>query len=545
MKSQTKRKHRGSIRNERRVRYAEAALTAALADPDMRGHVALVGGLFSSRRGRKVTAQQMSRALAARHPLTGKLLRKRVNAGLRWEGDSLVSNVCHGFDIPLSVDKSISIAALVFGDDAVLKLAMNAMRQSARCLSKKMDRRLRRGGQNGTVETGNSAVFFIPEKAGRNGQPQLHAHLIIPNLTSFQEDGRTRHAAGHFRRITRSALQAQQRMNRQLGRNLTKAGYAIEMVNGVCRLPGVSRALCDELSPVSKMLNSGKDREGTRRRSTRAALHRRENSYLKDRAKKIHQPLAQWRKNWAKAFGAERLKAEMLAYYTARFQKPVESEAAPVEVVPFVPEVAVPVEVIAALQVNEAQEEDLEDRTSMRPNFSSLGVALRKKVTSELTYEARNQVIELDYTCPERARHLVEHTEALRTLLRLIFPRIIVHQKFSPGEHSRFKVTGGAAANPVMAYLIAATAAALEVELGQDVVRANWPAVLRWLHSELANRAPEPVVVVRRARAAPKIKPITPPAETPTQTQTAHPAPPPPEPPLPPVVDGPELEIMP
>lgn len=163
----------------------------------------------------------------------------------------------------------------------------------------------------------------------------------------------------------------------------------------------------------------------------------------------------------------------------------------------------------------------------------------------ELSPEARGQVIELEYSCPERERHLVEHTEALRTLLRLIFPRLVVHQKFTATERSSFRVTGAAAASPNLAQLVTSVAASIDVELGQASVRANWPAVLRWLHSELANRAPEPVAVVRRERAAPRIKPITPPAETPTQTKTAHPAPPPSEPPLPPVVEGPELDITP
>lgn len=544
MRPQTKQKHRGSIRTERRVRYAEAAMTAARADPDMRGHVALVGALFPPRRGGEVTTQQLSRALAARHPSTGKLLRKRVNAGLRWEGDSLVSNVCHGFDIPLSVDKSISIAALVFGDDEVLKLTMNAMRQSARWLSKKMDRRLRRGGQNGTVETGNCAVFFIPEKAGRNGQPQLHAHLIIPNLTSFQEDGRTRHSAGHFRRITRSALEAQQRMNRQLGRNLMKAGYVIEMVNGICRLPGVPRALCEELSPVSKRLNSGKDRERTRRRSTRAGSRRRENRYLKDRPKKIHQPLSQWRENWAQALGAEKLKTEMGTYHTARFRQPVGSEATPAEVVPFVQEVVVRMPIIAAARLEVPPLDVLEDRVLMRPNFGSLGAALRTKLSKELSYEARNQVIELDYVCPEKARHLVEHTEALRTLLRLIFPRLLVHQKFSAAEHSLFKVTGAAMGNPKMAQLIAATAAALEVELGKDVVRANWPAVLRTLHVELANRLPEPRLARPNVAEMRSAQPTAPQPQVPRKIADAPKVAPPPAPLATPASE-PEWDLMP
>jgi len=206
------------------VRYLEAALSAALSDPEMQAHVALLGSLFPPRRGRKVTVKQLARALAACHPSTGKRLRKRVNQGFRREGDSLVSNVSFGFDVPLSTHKSITVAALVFKDEVVLKIAMDAMRQAARWLGKKMDRRLRRGGQNATVATGKSAGFFIPEKAGRDGQPQLHGHVIIPNLTEFEEAGRKQFCAGHFRRITRSAMAAQQRMNRQLSQNLQRAG---------------------------------------------------------------------------------------------------------------------------------------------------------------------------------------------------------------------------------------------------------------------------------------------------------------------------------
>jgi conjugative relaxase-like TrwC/TraI family protein len=516
------------MRTMRRVRYSEAALTGALADPEMCPHVALLGDLFPRCRGSKVTTEQLSRALAACHPSSGKRLRKRVNAGLRREGDSLVSNVCYGFDIPLAVDKSVSIAALTFRDDLVLKIAMDAMRQSARWLSKKMDRRLRRGGQNATSETGKSAVFFIPEKAGRDGQPQLHAHLIIPNLTTFKEEGRTRCCAGHFRRITRSALEAQQRMNRQLSRNLQKAGYAVEVVDGVCRLPSVPRALCEEFSPVSaRMKPAGAAELGLRRRYSRAVVRRRENLYLEKRARKVLQPLTQWQTKWGQVIGADRLKAETQAYLAARYRQ-AESKSVVAEVAPFAPEPISFAPVIAAARIKESAEDVLEDSGAMRPSFGSLGAAFRKKLETELSPEARNQVVELDYVCTERARHLVEHTEALRTLLRLIFPRLIVHQKFSAAQRSSFKVTGAAAANPKFAQLIVGAATALEVELGQDAVRANWPAVLRWLHAELANRPPEPVLPAIRRRPVRRVEPpapIPPSPPVPTPTPESPPAP--------------------
>lgn len=535
-------KHRGSLRTKRRVDYIVAAMAAAVADPDLGGEVALLGNLFPQRRGSAVTPEQLALALAARDPATGRLLRARVNAGYRLEGEHLVSNVCHGFDIPLATDKSLSVAALVFQDEVVLKAVLKAMRQSARWLSKQMDRRLRKGGQNATVQTGASAVFFLPEKAGRNGQPHLHAHLVFPNLTTFREDGRKRYCAGHFKRITKHAMAAQRRMNRQIARNLQKSGYVVTLVDDVCRLPSVSQELCKQLSPVSGMLNAAAGKENAvRRRSTKQDIRRREDLYLNGRAKKVLKPLAQWRAHWERVIGADTLKAQRAAYHELRYQPPAGSRE---KLIPFAID-RLPEPAIAAHRLPSSFEDVLEDGVSEIPAFKSLGLALRTRVAREFESEARGQVIELEYSCPERERHLVEHTEALRTLLRLIFPRLIVHQKFTPTERSSFKVTGAVAANANMAQLVTATAAALEGELGQPSVRANWPAVLRWLHSELANRAPEPVAVVRRARAAPRIKPVTPTAENPMQADAAHPAPPPPAPLPLPVADGPEMDILP
>lgn len=539
-----KRRHRGALRTKRRVTYVEDALGAALADPEMRPHVGSLGDLFPRRRGQKVAPKQLTRALAARHPTNGKLLRKRVNRGVRQEGDSLVSNVCFGFDIPLAVDKSVTIAALVFKDTLVLNAAMDAMRRSAGWLSKRMDRRLRRGGQCGTLATGKSSIFFIPEKAGRDGQPHLHAHLVIPNLTSFEEDGRTHHCAGHFRRIARSAMEAQQRTNRQLSRSLKKAGYATELVDGVCRLTSVPRALCAELSPVSARLKP--ENEGGRRRSTKAAVRFRENCYLKTRPGKVLQPLAHWQSSWEQSIGADRLAAEARAYHTGRYHNPVGPNKAPAEVIPFPPDIAAPAPVAAALRIEEPHDDVLDDAAMVRPNFASLGMAVRKRAERELGGEARRQVIELDYVCTDKARHMVEHTEALRTLLRLIFPRLLVHQRFAAAEQSSFRVTGAVAANPPLAQLVVATAAALEAELGHEAVRANWPTVLRSLHEELANRFPEPVRAPRTPAGVRRVRPAKPLPQVRKETAVKPSVVgPPPPPPAPSPATGPEWDLMP
>lgn len=541
-----KRRHRGSIRTPQRVRYLEAALAAALSDPEMQAHVALLGSLFPPRRGRKVTVKQLARALAACHPSTGKRLRKRVNQGFRREGDSLVSNVSFGFDVPLSTHKSITVAALVFKDEEVLRIAMDAMRQSARWLGKKMDRRLRRGGQNATVATGKSAGFFIPEKAGRDGQPQLHGHVIIPNLTEFEEAGRKQFCAGHFRRITRSAMAAQQRMNRQLSQNLQRAGYDVELVEGVCRLPGVPQTLCESLSPVSSRLRPPEKREAGVHRVTKGVARHRENTYLKQRPQKVLQPLARWQKDWERGIGVEKFQFEKAAYHKCRYRRKEEPVALKGNVVPFAPEVAVAAAAMAPNWAADPHGDVLENTVMIRPAFSSVGVALRKKLQGELTYEARHQVIELDYSCSEKMSNLVENTEALRTSLRLIFPRLIMHLKFSAGGPPGFKVTGAATGNPKFAQLVAATAQALVVELGQESVRANWPMVLRWLHSELANRAPEPVIKApARTPSGAKAKTKARVSEQPTKPVAVQPALVHPEPPAPPEAGETEWDLMP
>lgn len=545
-KKPLKRRHRGSIRTPQRVRYLEAALAAALSDPEMRAHVALLGGLFPPRRGRKVTVKHLVRALAACHPSTGKRLRKRVNQGFRREGDSLVSNVTFGFDVPLSAHKSITVAALVFQDEVVLKFAMDAMRQAARWLCKRMDRRLRRGGQNATVATGKSAAFFIPEKAGREGQPQLHGHVIIPNLTEFEEAGRKQFCAGHFRRITRSAMTAQQRMNRQLSHKLQLAGYDVELVDGVCRLPGVPRSLCESLSPVSSQLRSPEGRGAGVHRVTKGVARHRENTYLQRRPKKVLQPLKRWEKDWERVIGVEKLQFEKAAYHECRYRRKEEPATLKGNVVPFAPEVAVVAAAMAPNWPADPHEDVLENTAMMRPAFSSVGVALRKRLQGELTHEARHQVIELDYSCSEKIPNLVEHTEALRTSLRLIFPRLIMHLKFSAGGPPGFKVTGAATGNPKFAQLVAATAQALVVELGQDAVRANWPLVLRWLHSELANRAPEPAIKASaRTPSGAKAKTKARVPEQLVKPVAIQPALANPEPPAPAEAGEPEWDLMP
>lgn len=260
------------------------------------------------------------------------------------------------------------------------------------------------------------------------------------------------------------------------------------------------------------MLKEPATSEGApRRRSTKVAVRRREDGYLKVRPDKVLLTLQEHQARWAQEVGVELLKAEKKNYRAARFQKPpepMEVRRAAADIIPLAP--ALPIAAYRQPPVDDA----LDDHRPALPEFRSVGIALRARLQRELTAETRAQAADLNHFCPETQPDLEQHTEALRTLLRLIFPRLMVHQKYTASKDPSFAVSGVAASNPEFSRVVAATAGALDAELGQAHVRANWASVLRWLHTELSVQAPEPVRPVPRIRRAPKIEPVREPKQT-------------------------------
>ena len=535
-------------------------MAAALADPETAPHVALVGDLFPQRRGKQVKVPHLTRALAARDPHTGKMLRSRVNTGTRQEGERRVSNVCYGFDVPLAVDKSVTVAALLLGDKRVMKTTLSAMRRAARWLSRKMDRRLRKGGANRTVATGQSAVFFLPEKAGRDGQPHLHGHLIIPNITRFEDDGRTRYCAAHFQRIAKLAMVAQRRMNRTMYRSLVKAGYAVELSRGVCRVPAVSKALCDKYSPAMARIE-GKvgGRKQVRRGATRRVARMREDAYLRVRPAKKLQTLAEWRTGWEQEVTPEKLKVYQTAYDSTVMRS---SGSAPAEVdvvtVPTAPPgQAVPPPVNPPVpRIKGGAVVDRDDDVAV--------AALRQVVESYESVVSRKikrkeaaETIEVIYTCPESTPRLVDFTELIRSALRRIFGRIIIHQRFSTDTRPSILAVGATALDPQVASLLQEVGSALQRTIEQTGLPADVTPINSWLLREPATKGK--AVTAKSLKAAiPSAKPVSTSRKSAeispvVQQETSLPAPIPADrseldqvsQPLPKLPESPEMEMLP
>ena len=127
--------------------------------------------------------------------LQGNLPNKRTHERIRL-GRRLAGKWVHraGVEITLSAPKSVSIAALVFGIKGIIRCHDEAVRKTLAFIereflvtriynrdTKEMDR----------VRTGRMVASLFRHLASRNGDPQLHTHVLVANATR-RPDGKWR-----------------------------------------------------------------------------------------------------------------------------------------------------------------------------------------------------------------------------------------------------------------------------------------------------------------------------------------------------------------
>ncbi|MEO1529636.1 MAG: MobF family relaxase [Planctomycetota bacterium] len=171
--------------------------------------------------GSLVTPDAFKAMLAGKHPATGEKLTQRVRKDRR-----------PGFDLTFSVPKSVSVAWAINGDEEIVNLLQEAVKETiVNDVEPLMCRRVRDGRKAQTQErtpTGKLIYCDFLHKTSRpvdgEADPHLHVHAFVFNYTS---DG-TKHYAAEpeeiFRR--RKSLQAafEARLARKLRDNL---GYAV------------------------------------------------------------------------------------------------------------------------------------------------------------------------------------------------------------------------------------------------------------------------------------------------------------------------------
>jgi len=256
---QARRYHEEEFQNARENYYTEGEVIRGLWYGELTARWGLVG---------PVMEQHFQRLADGQHPITGEQLvrhqtaRETTNA----RGDR-VTTMEHraGWDATFSAPKSVSLTALVGGDERVRE----AHRESVRVALKELEPyvQARPGGNRRPETTGNAIAALFEHDSARpvNGYaaPQLHTHAVIFNLTETA-DGTVRPLQP--RELYRTQQYATAVYRSELAARLNALGYEIERGrSGQPEIRGYTREYLEASSPRRQQIQeylAEADRQG-------------------------------------------------------------------------------------------------------------------------------------------------------------------------------------------------------------------------------------------------------------------------------------------
>ena len=215
----------------------------------------------------EVQEQQFARLAEGQHPDTGEQLvrhqtaREYVNA----QGET-VRTMEHraGWDATFSAPKSVSLTALVGGDDRV----RDAHTESVRTALDEMEKyaQARMGGNVPAQTTGQWVVARFEHDSSRPvdgyAAPQLHTHAVVFNLTETA-DGNAR--ALQPQELYRTQQYATAVYRSELAARLQQLGYEIERgAHGQPEIKGYSREYLEASSPRRQQIEEHLEAAGLR-----------------------------------------------------------------------------------------------------------------------------------------------------------------------------------------------------------------------------------------------------------------------------------------
>lgn len=152
-----------------------------------------------------------------------------------------------GFDLTFSPAKSVSLVALVGGDQRVIGAHERAVADTMRWVEQRLA--TARAGKAGaqSIATGNLVYAVFRHDLSRERDPQLHTHVVIANATQ-RPDGEWR--AIHNRPIWSNAALIGSVYHAHLRAGLEKLGYRTELTgkHGQFEIGGISRQTIMEFS---------------------------------------------------------------------------------------------------------------------------------------------------------------------------------------------------------------------------------------------------------------------------------------------------------
>jgi conjugative relaxase-like TrwC/TraI family protein len=192
---------------------------------EWRGQLAQQWGLQGA-----VGDEHFARLTEGQHPLTEEqLVQHQVSRTYEGKGGKEVTSVEHraGWDATFSAPKSVSITALVGGDDRV----QEAHRESVRVALGELEQytQARIGNVHAPETTGKFVAATFEHDTARPvdgyAAPQLHTHAVIFNVTE-RDNGQTRALQPH--ELFTSQRYATAVYRSELALRLEKLGYEVE-----------------------------------------------------------------------------------------------------------------------------------------------------------------------------------------------------------------------------------------------------------------------------------------------------------------------------
>jgi conjugative relaxase-like TrwC/TraI family protein len=212
-----------------------------------------------------VGAEEFARLSEGQHPEAGKqlVLHRAVHEYRNAEG-SVVSPVEHraGWDATFSAPKSISLTALVGGDDRVREAHREAVNVALNELEKYTQARI--GGNHPAETTGQFVAAKFEHDTARPvdgyAAPQLHTHVVVFNMTE-RDDGMMRALQPHS--LFESQQFATAVYQSQLTYRLRSLGYEIEAgKSGAPDIKGYTQEYLDASSPRRQQIEEALSRSG-------------------------------------------------------------------------------------------------------------------------------------------------------------------------------------------------------------------------------------------------------------------------------------------
>jgi conjugative relaxase-like TrwC/TraI family protein len=173
-----------------------------------------------------VTHEQFEAVREGLHPETGEFLRPRHSADRVATDGEVESKARSLYDFTFSAPKSVSVQALVGGDERLLEAHGHAVNVALQEAERYASARVRLDGANHDRQTGNLVIAAYTHDSSRQLDPQLHTHAVAANLSYDGVEGRWKalQASGVYER--RAYITEVYR--NELARQVRGFGYEIE-----------------------------------------------------------------------------------------------------------------------------------------------------------------------------------------------------------------------------------------------------------------------------------------------------------------------------